>query len=114
MPAQMARRNWLIMGVLVLASLAWRSLPVTLGVLGGALVSIAGFYWLHHSLRRTLEKAEPGAARRFQMRYFVRLAAVAAAIMVLIVPLQANPAALAAGLSVVVLNIIWTTVKRSI
>lgn len=114
LPAEMARRNWVILGILVLLSLLWRSLPVSLGVLGGGLISIAGFHWMHRSLRQALSGAEPGAARRFQMTYFIRLGALAAAIAVLIVPAKVHPAALAAGLSVVVLNILWTTLKRLI
>lgn len=114
LPAEMARRNWIILGILLLVSLCWRSRPVTMGVFGGGMIAIVGFHWMHRSLREALSGSEPGAARRFQMTYFIRLGALAAAIAVLIVPAKVHPAALAAGLSVVVLNILWTTFKRSI
>lgn len=114
LPAEMARRNWVILGILVLLSILWRSIPVTSGVLGGGLIAIAGFHWMHRSLRQALSGSEPGAAKRFQMTYFLRLGSLAAAIAVLIVPAGVHPAALAAGLSVVVINILWTTIKRSI
>lgn len=113
LPAEMARRNWVILGILVSLSLLWRSTAVSGGVLGGGLIAIAGFHWMQRSLRQALS-GEPGGARRFQMTYFIRLGALAAAIAVLIVPVGAHPAALAAGLSVVVVNVLWTTIKRSI
>ncbi|BCR06931.1 hypothetical protein DESUT3_40000 [Desulfuromonas versatilis] len=111
---ELARRNWLILAVLVLGSLAWRSMPVTLGVLSGGLVAIVGYQWLFRSLRRMLAHPSRGAAKSFQFGYFIRLGALGAALFVLIALVRVNPIGLAVGLSVVVINIGWTTIKRSI
>ncbi|MGE4542658.1 MAG: ATP synthase subunit I [Pedobacter sp.] len=111
---EMARRNWLILCVMVLGSLLWKSLPVTVGVLGGGLVVIASFHALHRSLKRLLLTPGQKSGLAFQGGTLVRLLCLAGAIFVLIGPLKAPPLALAAGLSVVVANLLWTTVSRSL
>lgn len=110
---EIARRNWLILVLLIALSLAWRSWPATLGVAGGGLLAIGGYLWLQRSLRKLLGVPEPGAARRFQFGFVVRLG-VLAALFILLLKLGAHPLGLAAGLSVVVLNLFWTTVKRAL
>lgn len=110
--AEIARRNWVILACLVLLSLPWRSLPVTLGVLGGGLVVITGYHWLHRSLGRLLANPSRGAAKGFKFGYFLRLGVLGAALFLLVGPAGVNPIALAIGLSVVVVNLLWTAVKR--
>lgn len=110
---ELARRNWIILALLVLLSLLWRSVDVTLGVLSGGLLAIIGYLWLHRSLQRTLSEASQYSARGFQFSYLVRLGALAAALFLLIALAKVHPVALAAGLSVVVINILWITLKRS-
>ena len=110
---EIARRNWIILAVLTLASLPWRSATVTLGILGGGLVAIGGNYWLHSSLRQLLEIPQEGGARKFRFGYIIRLGSLAAALLLLITVVRVNPVGLALGLSVVVINIGWTTIKRS-
>ena len=110
----MARRNWIILGLLVVLSLLWRSVAVTQGVLAGGLLAIIAYGWLYRSLVKTLANPHQRAARGFQMTYIIRLAALGAAIFLLIAKGGVNPIALSAGLSVVVLNIMWTTVRRLI
>lgn len=110
---EIARRNWIILAVLTLASLPWRSATVTLGILGGGLVAIGGYYWLHRSLRQLLEIPQAGGGRKFRFGYIIRLGSLAAALLLLITVVRVNPVGLALGLSVVVINIGWTTIKRS-
>jgi hypothetical protein len=110
----MTRRNWLILCVMVLGSLLWKSLPVTVGVLGGGLVVITSFHALHRSLKRLLLTPGQKSGLAFQGGTLVRLLCLAGAIFVLIEPLKAPPLALVAGLSVVVANLLWTTVSRSL
>ncbi len=112
--ANMARRNWYILALLVLGSLLWRSVSVTQGVLAGGLVAIIAYGWLYRSLVKTLANPDRRAARGFQMTYIVRLAALGTAIFLLIAKGGVNPVALSAGLSVVVVNIMWTTFRRMI
>jgi hypothetical protein len=58
--------------------------------------------------------AEPTrhAARSFKITYFIRLGSLAAILLLLITVAGVNPLGLAIGLSVVVINILWTTLKR--
>ncbi len=112
LPEELGRRNWLILAALLLLSLFWRSLPATLGVLGGGLVAIAGYHWLHRSLKEALVPAAPGAAKRFKLSFVFRLAALAVSLFILIVLLRVHPLGLVAGLSVVTLNIFITIIKR--
>jgi len=111
---EIARRNWILLAILVLLSLFWQSAPVTLGVLAGGLLAICGYLWLHHSLKRVLAEPSRHSARNFKVSYFVRLGSLAAALLLLIVVAKVNPLGLAVGLSVVVINILWTTLKRSL
>ena len=108
----LARRNWLILAGLLAASLLWRSVTVSVGVLCGGLIAIAAYHWLHLSLVRMLASQEERASRRFRSGYVVRLAAVAAALYLLIAILKVHPIGLAVGLSVVVINIFWMTIQR--
>ena len=108
----MARRNWYILLILVLLSLLWRSVTVTKGVLAGGLLAIIAYGWLYRSLVKTLANPDLRSARGFQITYIVRLAALAAAIFLLIAKGGVNPLGLAAGLSVVIVNILWTTFHR--
>jgi hypothetical protein len=110
----MARRNWFILCLMVLVSTLWRTPPVTVGVLGGGLVVIAGFHALHRSLKRLLLMPGQKSGLAFQGGTLVRLFCLAGAIFVLVGPLKASPLALIAGLSVVVANLLWTTVSRSL
>jgi hypothetical protein len=109
---RLARRNWFILAGLLLATAPWRSLPLTLGVLAGGLVSITGYLWLQRTLRRLLETPSRASVGGFQINYFLRLGALAAALFLLIKVVKVNPIGLAVGLSVVVLNILWTAVQR--
>ena len=110
--AQLTRRNWIVLAVLVAASALWQSQDLTLGVAAGGLLAIAAFGWMHRSLRRALTEPTRRSAWRFQFSYLVRLAAVATAIFLLIGVAKVHPVGLAVGLSVVVINIFWTTVRR--
>lgn len=104
-----SRRNWLILCTMVLISLLWQSRAVTVGVLGGGLTVIAGFQTLRHSLIRLLSVSGQRSAMGFHCGSFIRLLCLAGAIFVLIGPLKAHPLALCFGLSVVVANLLWTT-----
>lgn len=110
---QLARRNWIILTLLILGSLPWRSTAVTAGVAGGGLVAILAFVWMRRSLRRVIAQAEHGNPRgRYQISFLLRLAFIGTAIFVLITVIKVHPVALAAGLSVMVLNILWLTLRR--
>jgi hypothetical protein len=107
------RRNWIILALLCLASLPWLSAAVTLGVLGGGLLAIVGHYWRYRALLAILGSTPEGAARRFQIGYIVRLGTLALSLFALIAIIKVDPVALIIGLSVVVINILFTTWQRS-
>jgi hypothetical protein len=110
--ADLTRRNWWIWTALVLLSLLWRSRAVTLGVAGGGLVAIGGFYWLHRSLVGLLNPAGGRTPRGFQFSSLIRLMVLAVALFLLLVPGRVHPVGLAVGVSVVVINLIWTAITR--
>lgn len=110
--AVMARRNWIILIVLVLLSLFWQSPPVTFGVLAGGVLVIINYRWLGRSLLKVLSDPQTHSAKGFKRNYFFRLVFIACAIYLLLVRGGVNPLALIVGLSVVVLNLMITTLKR--
>lgn len=114
LPAALNRRNWLILGLLLAASAPFADWPLSVGILAGGLVAIAGFAWLRRSLARLLQDQTPGARTRYQFGYLVRLLALAAVLGVLIAVAKIHPVGLAIGLSVVVVNLLWLTLQRAL
>jgi hypothetical protein len=112
LPGEIARLGWIILGVLFLLSFLLRSLPVSFGVLGGGLTALLGYHWLHLNLLRALGQPDGRAAKRFQIGYIIRLGTLACILYLLVAVFRVHPFGLAAGLSVVVLSIFWTTFKR--
>ncbi len=110
--AEMALRNWIILLVLVLLSLFWQSLPVTMGVLAGGVLVIINYRWLGRSLFKVLSDPHRGAEKGFKRNYLFRLLFIASSIYLLLVRGGVHPLALVVGLSVVVINIAITTAKR--
>jgi hypothetical protein len=113
LPAQLNRRNWIILVVLVLASLPFADPGLSLGILVGGLVAIGGFTWMRRSLGRLIEEPGGGARFRYQFGYVVRLAALALILAILIAVIKIHTGGLLIGLSVVVINLFWITVQRA-
>ena len=113
LPALMARRNWYILALLLIGSLPFRNPAMSLGVMVGGLVAIGGFYWLRRSLTRLLDQPTGGAKFRYQFGYFVRLAALAGIVVVLVGIVKIHTVGLIIGLSVVVINLIWITIQSA-
>jgi len=114
LPSSLSRRNWVILGLLLAASLPIANWPVSAGILAGGLVAIAGFAWLHRSLRRLLADPAHGARTRYQFGYVTRLLVLAGVLALLIAVVKINPVGLAIGLSVVVINLLWLTLQRAL
>jgi hypothetical protein len=110
----LARRNWQVLAAFLLLSLFWGSRTVSLGVLAGGLVAIGAFYWLHRSLVRLLGTPGQHSTGAFKSGYLFRLAALALILYLLVGPLGVHPVGLVAGLSVVIVNLLWTTIRRAI
>jgi hypothetical protein len=113
LPAQLARRNWSILALLLIGSLPFRNPALSLGVLVGGLIAIGGFLWMRRSLTRLLEQPADGAKVRYQFGYIVRLAALAILIFVLVGIVKIHTVGLIIGLSVVIINLFWITVQRA-
>jgi hypothetical protein len=113
LPAQLARRNWIILALLLLGSLPFRNPALSIGVMVGGLIAIGGFFWLRRSLTRLLEQPTGGARFRYQFGYIVRLAVLAIVIIVLVGIVKIHTVGLIIGLSVVIINLFWITIQRA-
>jgi hypothetical protein len=113
LPALLARRNWIILAILLLVSLPFGDPALSTGILIGGLVAIGGFFWLRRSLDRLLQQPTSGARSRYQFGYIVRLAALVAVLAALIAVIKIHTAGLIIGLSVVILNLFWMTAQRA-
>lgn len=110
----LARRNWLILLLLTALSALWRSWPITAGVVAGGLTAIVGYHWLFRSLKQVLTTPSRQSASAFRVSYFIRLGALTMALFLLITFGRVEPVGLVFGLSVVIINIAWTTLTRTI
>jgi len=114
LPSQLSRRNWIVLAVLLFASLPFGDLSLTSGILVGGLVAIGGFLWLRRSLGRLLEQPIVGGARfRYQFGYLVRLSVLAGTLAILVTVVKVHAIGLIIGLSVVVINLFWVTAQRA-
>lgn len=108
---ELARRNWIILVVLILLSLLFRNKELTLGIVSGGLTAVCCYQWLHCSLVKALSEQGQPAVNGFQISYALRLGALVVMLLLLVAVVKVNPLGLIIGLSVVVINIMLTTVK---
>jgi hypothetical protein len=113
LPAQLSRRNWVILAILMLGSLPFGNPALSIGILCGGLISIGGFLWMRRSLGQLLEQPTGGARLRYQFGYLIRLAALVLILAVLIAVVKIHTIGLLIGLAVVVINLFWITVQRA-
>lgn len=115
--------NWVILFVLALTSFIFLSPACTLGIILGGLIIIANFNVLQHTVLRGFFSEEGLGARKASIiaKYYLRLAATGVIIFILIGQEWVHPAGLAAGLSIVVVSIvflgihlIWKTSSRGV
>lgn len=110
--AEIAYRNWIILIVLVLLSLFWQSWSVTIGVLSGGILVIINYRWMGRSLLKVLNNPQLAAEKGYKRNYLFRLLFVTVSIYLLMVRGGIHPLALSVGLSVIVVNLLITTIKR--
>jgi hypothetical protein len=101
--------NWILLAVLIAASLVLRSLRFSLGILLGGLISIANYHMLNRNLLNVFTKHLNRARSALMLRYYLRLAATAVVLYWIISRNLVDVIGLVIGLSVVVLNIVVTT-----
>jgi hypothetical protein len=102
--------NWILLAILVVGSLLLHSSRFSLGVLYGGLISIVNFHWLYRNLLNVFTKHPSQARKAILVRYTIRLAVTGLVLYWIISGNLADVIGLVIGLSVVVLNIILTTV----
>ena len=71
-------------------------------------------YWRYLALSRLLGSPSRQSAKGFQINYVLRLAVLGSVLFLLIAKARVDLPALVVGLSVVVLNVLLTTLKRTI
>lgn len=115
--------NWVILFVLALISFIFLSPACTLGIILGGLIIIANFNVLQHTILRGFFSEGGLGAKKVSIiaKYYLRLAVTGAIIFILIGQKWVHPAGLAAGLSIVVVSIvflgihlIWKTSSRGV
>ena len=102
--------NWILLAILVVGSLLLHSSRFSLGILYGGLISIVNFHWLYRNLLNVFTKHPSQARKAILVRYYIRLAVTGLVLYWIISGNLADVIGLVIGLSVVVLNIILTTV----
>jgi hypothetical protein len=100
--------NWIILGVFVLTSLLFWTLPFTLGILLGGLISITNFFWMKRDLRAVFSNLTGRAKSAIMFRYYIRFFVSAVIIFFIISRTIVDVMGLLIGLSIVVINIVLT------
>ena len=108
---RLEKRNWAILGGMTALSLALLPFSGFLGVIIGGLLSILNYYGLYGVVRRVV--AQPAAKARGIMLLWhtVRLASVGAVLYLVISNQWVDIVPLLMGLSVVVISILFTTIR---
>ena len=104
--------NWILLVALVALSLFLGSRRFTLGILFGGLISIINFYWLYRNLLSVFSKHLNRARMALMLRYYLRLTITAIVLYWIISRDMVDVIGLVTGLSIVVLNIVLTTMAE--
>jgi hypothetical protein len=106
---RLLRRNWWILGGLILSSILVFPPKVTAGVAVGGGLSVAGFRTLLAVLRRLLILPSHRAKTKIMVYHYLRLLLLFGLLAAILSSRLVDPVALLVGLSVVVINLLWTT-----
>ena len=102
--------NWILLGVFVLLSLLIMPLDFALGVFLGGLICIVNFYQLYRNLMAVISGPSESAKSSMVVKYYIRLACVAIVLYFIITSGIVSVMGLLIGLSIVVINLILTTI----
>jgi hypothetical protein len=103
-------RNVVILGVMLIASLLLMPWRFTLGILLGGIISIVNLYWLGRDLRVIFSNLSGKAKSAMMIRYYIRMAVTAVVLYFIITELPVDIIGLLVGLSLVVINIVFTAI----
>jgi len=102
--------NWIILAIIFIPSFIFAPTKFYLGVLLGGFISILNFYGMELGLRGLFKNPSGNVKRPTMVKYYIRLALTAVVLYFLIVADTVNIIGLIIGLSVVVINIIFTVI----
>ncbi len=102
--------NWIVLGVFFVLSLMFMPLRFCFGVLLGGLISIVNFHWLERDLRSVFHKLTEGSRSSTLFKYFIRFIVTAVALYFIISSDIVDVIGLIIGLSLVLINIVFTVV----
>ena len=105
---QVRLRNWILLGTMVLASLVFWDLKVTLGVAAGGALVTTNFRLLHRILKRHFQPEGRASTASVLVGYYLRFAATGVIILLLLKYRLVHPIGLLIGLSVIVLTLTLT------
>jgi len=101
--------NWIILGIVSVISYVFLSLNFTLGILAGGIISIANFYGLTRSLKKAFGNVSGRTKSFLMIRYYMRFILTGIVIYFLLTRTEISVFGLLIGLSLVVVNIIGST-----
>lgn len=102
--------NWIVLGVFLALSLLFMSARFSLGILLGGFISIVNFHWLDRDLRSFFRQLSEGSRSSVFFKYFIRFAVSAVVLYFIISTGIADIIGLLVGLSLVVINIVFTVI----
>ena len=102
--------NWIILAILFIPSYIFAPTKFYLGVLLGGFITILNFYGMELGLRGLFDNLSGNVKRPTMVKYYIRLALTAVVLYFLISAHTVNIVGLIIGLSVVVINMIFTTI----
>jgi hypothetical protein len=101
--------NWIILAVIFIPALIFAPIKFSIGVLLGGFISIINFHGMARGLRGIFENLGGNVKGPVLVKYYIRLA-IAAVVLYLIISSEiVNIIGLLIGLSVVVINIVITS-----
>lgn len=102
--------NWIILALLFIPSFIFAPTKFYLGVLLGGFISILNFYGMELGLKGLFRNPTGNVKRPTLVKYYLRLALTAVVLFFLITARTVDIIGLIIGLSVVVINIVFTMI----
>ncbi|MHB8137480.1 MAG: ATP synthase subunit I [Smithellaceae bacterium] len=102
--------NWIILAILLIPSVFFAPVKFSLGILLGGFISILNFHGMEHGLRSLFQNPSGDLKRPTMMKYYIRLALTGVVVYLLLVADTVHVVGLIIGLSVVVINVVFTVI----
>jgi hypothetical protein len=102
--------NWIALGIFFALSLMFMPLRFCFGILLGGMISIVNFHWLERDLRSVFHQLKEGSRTSTLFKYFIRFIVTAVVLYFIISSDIVDVIGLLIGLSLVLINIVFTVV----